>query len=140
MAMELFMYLIYLAYMKNSIAHNLPLYSVPVMFNVAFGFFSPENARFCFLETNLKRATVTSRSMDVASFRFIVVPFIRDQRFFGTPQSAICRLSVGSSDPPTSEAMIDPAKQKYGCGVTFSPNTTNTTDHSMQHGLYGITL
>ena len=51
MAMELFMYLIYLAYMKNSIPHTyLSIRACNV--NVAFGFFSPENARFCFLETD----------------------------------------------------------------------------------------
>jgi hypothetical protein len=81
--MELFMYLFYLADMKNSIAHNLPLYSVPVMLMLPLVFFSPENARFCFLESKLKRATVTSRSMGVASFCSIVVlSFVIDDSWY----------------------------------------------------------
>jgi hypothetical protein len=35
---------------------------------------------------------------------------------------------------------LTPQTKIWICGVTFPPNTTNTTDHSMQHGLYGITL
>jgi hypothetical protein len=50
MAMELFMYLIYLAYTKNSITHTyLSIRACNV--NVTLVSFSPENARFCFLET-----------------------------------------------------------------------------------------
>jgi hypothetical protein len=96
MAMELFMYLIYFAYMKKLDCPQLIFLFRACNVNVAFGFFSPENARFCFLET---QATVTSRSMDVASFLSIVLSFHLLIDGSGTPQSAICRLFVGVLQP-----------------------------------------
>jgi hypothetical protein len=100
MAMELFMYLIYLAYMKKlDCPHFTSLSRACKMLMLPLVSLVRKMPRFCFLETKLKRATVTSRSMDVASFRSIVVLSFVDSTVLVPLSQPICRLFVGVLQP-----------------------------------------